>query len=1017
MRHQTRSGSRPLGSIGTASLQAGMVVLLLFACATQTGAVNCASEGKLRCTADFDCKDPNGLMGARDSCGDIKCDKSTGTCSFKSWQKSCEEYILCNGKDQMCTAGPAQMTFVGTCSGWENKECLYEWCPVKVYPDRDHLFEDYSCKERNKNQCTKDSDCADEKGMSGARSQCGAVKCHLETGTCRFDATNQECPEFGLCGGDHEMCQSGPLDLSFMGSCTGGTKSTCRYAWCPGDLTDKSIASYSCQDQKKDLCTKDSDCADPNGLFGARSHCGISKCNSLTGACHFKVHNETCEEYTLCNFNSSKCTDGGPAFLTSPGACTGWRNVECEYAYCPRDLAPLKSIALSIMNNATVGVGDNRKVIALGSFKVGARPRDITKNVTWTSSNTAVADFTFPGLILAKKAGSTTIKAAMNGVVKEMTFVVSSTGPGIATCDVRVVDMKALVVHRVDIQETGLPAIRRALGYVGVMYDEIPITELWKVSLNTTACHGKYQSVILSDGGLKFFKSGLVDKNGFTLERYQELFGVRLVNWFTFPNHFFGYNDNGAASKDDTDAFLTAEGKNIFSYLTTEKIALNLTYKYLAPPLPKPAYDSTPLLVDSSGTNSFLTIFKTGKREIMTMTVNSNEHLRHISLLSYGIVNWVTRGLFVGNRRIYVTAHNDDFLIADAIWTPNTPCGTPTDQTSASYRMDSNDLAAVLEYQKRLKTDVITRNFRFDQVYNGVGTKGIYNPDTLTALTRSNEAEFKWINHGWDHLNLDNITYQAAFNEVQNNQMAAKAGNLNLTDYNDTIMVTAQVSGLKNPQYLKAAFDLGIRYLVTDTSRKDENPGDNKGLYNWYVPGIFMIPRRPNNLFYNVALREEWVAEYNCLFSKYWGRNLTVHEIIEFESEQLVSYMLRGERYPWMFHQANMRLYLAQPQNKQVFLLEELLEATFAKYKKYYNLPIMSPTMNDLGREVQSHMEIENVTAVLAPGIGMTMISSSDTKTPVTGFAGVDGADCVEYGSQKQCSVSLRKGSKIFIPL
>jgi len=1013
------SGLGPSGLFGASTPAAAVVVtiLLLSVSAAESGAVNCASEGKLKCTSDFDCKDLNGLTGARESCGDVSCIKSTGTCTYWIWQPGCEEYVSCNGNDMLCYAGPADTSFVGTCTGGGNSECVYEWCPNKVYPDRDHLFEDYSCKGRNKKQCTKDSDCSDVQGISGARSQCGAVQCHMETGTCRFDASIRECPEFSLCGGDHAMCGSGPTDLTFLGSCTGGAGTTCRYAWCPGDLADKSVASYSCQNQKKNLCTKDSDCADPNGLLGARTNCGESKCDTLTGTCHFKAHNEACEEFTYCNFNSSKCTDGGPDLLTSQGSCTNRRNTECQYAYCPGDLAPLTSIALNITNNAGVRVGDNRKIIALGSFKVGAKAIDITRNVTWTSSNKAVADFAFPGLIMAKNAGSTTIKAAMNGVVKEITFVVVSLGSGSVTCDVRLVDMKALVVHRSDMQETGLPAIRRALGYVGVPYDEMPINKLGTTSFRTTACHGKYQSVILSDGGIRFLGNGLVDQKGLTLESYQELFGVRVVNWFTFPSHFFGYQNKAIGTSEDTEAYLTPDGKAIFSYLTTEKVPFTLTYKYIAPPLPKPEYDSTPLLVDSSGVNSFLTIFRTGKGEMMTMTVNSNENLRHIALLSYGIVNWVTKGVFVGNRRIYVSAQNDDHLIADAIWAPDTPCGTPTDQTTGSYRMNSNDLDGVLQYQQRLKGDVITRNFRFDHVYNAIGTTGVYTPDTLTPLSRTTEAEFKWITHGWDHLNLDNITYEAAYSEIQNNQIAARAGNLNLTHYSDTIMVTAQVSGLKNPRYLQAAYDLGIRYLVTDTSRVGENPGDNKGLYNWFVPGIFMIPRRPNNLFYNVALREEWVAEYNCLFSNYWGRNLTVHEIIEFEAEQLVSYMLRGERYPWMFHQANMRVYVAQPGNKKVFLLEELLEATFAKFKKYYNLPIMSPTMDDLGREIQAHMEIENITAVLAPGIGMMLESSMDTRTPVTGFASVDGATCVEYGSQKQCSIPLKKGLKQLIPL
>ena len=40
-------------------------------------------------------------------------------------------------------------------------------------------------------------------------------------------------------------------------------------------------------------------------------------------------------------------------------------------------------------------------------------------------------------------------------------------------------------------------------------------------------------------------------------------------------------------------------------------------------------------------------------------------------------------------------------------------------------------------------------------------------------------------------------------------------------------------------------------------------------------PGVFVIPRRANNLFFNVATPAEWAAEYNCHYNSYWGRNLT----------------------------------------------------------------------------------------------------------------------------------------------
>ena len=41
----------------------------------------------------------------------------------------------------------------------------------------------------------------------------------------------------------------------------------------------------------------------------------------------------------------------------------------------------------------------------------------------------------------------------------------------------------------------------------------------------------------------------------------------------------------------------------------------------------------------------------------------------------YGIVNWATRGLFVGERHIYASPQVDDGFIDDERWVPSMACG------------------------------------------------------------------------------------------------------------------------------------------------------------------------------------------------------------------------------------------------------------------------------------------------------------------------------------------------------
>ncbi len=85
------------------------------------------------------------------------------------------------------------------------------------------------------------------------------------------------------------------------------------------------------------------------------------------------------------------------------------------------------------------------------------------------------------------------------------------------------------------------------------------------------------------------------------------------------------------------------------------------------------------------------------------------------------------------------------------------------------------------------------------------------------------------------HLNFDTMAYSPALQEIKKNNDVAN--NLGLKTYHKKNLVTPDVSGLTNQKVLKAAFDAGVRNLVTDTSRAGySNPSPNAGIYNAYQP-------------------------------------------------------------------------------------------------------------------------------------------------------------------------------------
>jgi hypothetical protein len=212
---------------------------------------------------------------------------------------------------------------------------------------------------------------------------------------------------------------------------------------------------------------------------------------------------------------------------------------------------------------------------------------------------------------------------------------------------------------------------------------------------------------------------------------------------------------------------------------------------------------------------------------------------------------------------------------------------------------------------------------------------------------------------------------------------------------------------------MQAAYNFGVRYLVSDTSRPGQgNPSPNAGIYNALVPPILMIPRYPTELFEGVTTPEQWTDFYNQLYGAYWGRDLSYEEILNDQSDRLLGYLLRGDTNPMMFHQGNLRAY-----DGQHSLLGDLLDLTLAKYNQVFTLPIKCPTMDVLGVTVADRMayNASGVTGVLAPGVSVTLRTVKTAKIPLTGAR--YGTSTESYGGQWTSFVTVTGGRSVIISL
>jgi hypothetical protein len=317
-------------------------------------------------------------------------------------------------------------------------------------------------------------------------------------------------------------------------------------------------------------------------------------------------------------------------------------------------------------------------------------------------------------------------------------------------------------------------------------------------------------------------------------------------------------------------------------------------------------------------------------------------------------------------------------------------------------------------------------------------------------------------------------TYGFIKNVLTKNDAAAKNPKstpyLALAKYNKDSMIQPDISGLYNPYFYQAAYDFGIRYIISDTSRKPpkyaddwNNTSPNAGYYvvakfvtdangnQQYnsdgspqvqitrsqtplpPPALLVIPRHPTNLFYNLRTPAQWVSEYNCFYSKasansglapcangeflFWDNDLSYNQILDQESKLMLEYLLKWDLDPLMFHQPNVGIY----QNGKS-LLGDLIDTTLGKYNSMYTLPILTLSQHDLGIRMANRMAFNQsgVTALLypcgkvaSPNITVTTVNAA--RIPVTGVS--YGTNQETYGGQSISYVDLPAGGSVSIPI
>jgi hypothetical protein len=402
------------------------------------------------------------------------------------------------------------------------------------------------------------------------------------------------------------------------------------------------------------------------------------------------------------------------------------------------------------------------------------------------------------------------------------------------------VKLKLLLVAATQ-DESGLSALRTFLGQIGVPFDELIATEttLTPEYLEAEPGLGNYNGIILTTAGLSHFDgntwASAFDAGEWSLLRqYEADYRVREVQYYSFPDGAgTGLSWNATASAAPNSMTLTADGRAVFPYLKTNaQIPLKDTYTYFGTTLG----NAKALLTTPEGTVAASSTWPDG-RETLALTMAHNYYLMHSSVLTYGLVRWVSRGVFLGEKKMYYSSHIDDYFLGNDVW------DVTLKRNNLSFRMRPTDLQATVDWQNSFRaTYPQFSSFKFEMFYNGLGFQpragSNCNPaansiDPLTSKTKCLKRNFLWGNHTYTHMFITNPLHAGPYTTFppDPNNPSLPFDSFSLTAMNFELSENLKISGLTGLNLNVNDFDAGT--LVTGSHSGigyyDYTPEDNVG--------------------------------------------------------------------------------------------------------------------------------------------------------------------------------------------
>ena len=649
--------------------------------------------------------------------------------------------------------------------------------------------------------------------------------------------------------------------------------------------------------------------------------------------------------------------------------------------------------------------------------------------------------------------------ATSDGAATSASSVVpaASASPAVAAT----VDSKVLVLVREG--DSPYSVVSGLQGY-GIPYEVsyVPKTGFQLPTLNSSTSQGNYGGIIsLSelayeyDGGV--WNSGISNDQYNTIYAYQTVFGVRFVRIDAYPQPAFGTspadqgvgccgndveqlisltNNTGFASAN-VKTGATMSTKNMFHY--PAKIIDSATTWQIAKYAPSGVFntDTTAAVV-----NNFA-----GRQQMVWFGSWATEWSPTSNFLQHAYIHWMTRGLFLGARKTYLSTQVDDVHLSTDMYYPQ----------GKSFRLRAADLAAHVTWTKNINGRMPAgSNFFVELGHNGngdiinatsvdntacnpndaiyydyppatpqefqkpLGTGVDYWPSTPATYSWSlacakrdtlanwftsatNRDAFAHVSHTFTHLPQNNITYSDAnkeivFNQAWLRQIGIAAGN----KFSAKGLIPPAITGLHNGDALRAWITNGIVHAVGDNSLpqllspyNEHWPLVSTVANNGYA-GMNIIPRWPTTIYWNCDLPECTLREWQDTAS---GKG-NFQDLLTFERNSASRYLLGLRHDGYMFHQANLRQtdvdsITIGSQSGKLSLLEAWTENIVQEMTRLTNWPLQSKKHDDLAQVFIDRMARDNCNPKLSynysnDGKSITAVTVTTTgnrcgtKIPVT---------------------------------